>query len=222
MVLGLFGGDDHPFRALLTSLLGDGASSLLERRRFRGKPGACVSFDRPGAMPASLTLVGLGAPERFELAGLRTATALGVKAAARLGCRQIGLLLPVEGLLPEAAAAAMGEAARLGLYSDHRYRSEPDPDLRPERCTLLGLPSGAEAGLEGIDAVCAGVELARQLVASPPNRGTPEALAAEAAAIASTYGLALTVLERSDCEALGMGAYLGAVSYTHLTLPTKA
>jgi leucyl aminopeptidase len=67
-----------------------------------------------------------------------------------------------------------------------------------------------------VDAVCAGVELARQLVASPPNHGTPQALADTAAQIARDHGLALTVLERSDCETLGMGAYLGVAQGSDL------
>jgi leucyl aminopeptidase len=216
LVLGLFRGDNHPARALLLSLLGEGAAEALERRRFRGKPGECISFDRPGSLPGNLTLVGLGDPQRLDLAGLRAATAVAVRAAARQGCRHLGLLLPVEGLVPEVAAAAMAEAARLGLYSDHRWRSEREPDSRPEDLTLLGLPSGAETGLAAVDAMCAGVELARQLVASPPNYGTPQALAEAAATIAKEQGLTLKVLERSDCEALGMGAYLGVAQGSDL------
>ncbi|MFN9545890.1 MAG: leucyl aminopeptidase [Cyanobacteriota bacterium] len=216
LVLGLFRGDDHPGRALLARLLGEGAAADLERRRFHGKAGECVSFDRPGALPAGLTLVGLGEPEGLDLASLRAATATAVRAAARLGCQRLGLLLPVEGLVPLAAAAAIAEAARLGLYSDHRYRSESEPETRPRECTLLGLPSEAEAALATVDAVCAGVELARQLVASPPNHGTPQALAETAAAIARDHGLALKVLERGDCEALGMGAYLGVAQGSDL------
>jgi leucyl aminopeptidase len=229
LVVGLFHGeDDHPTRALLKELLGDGAQAELERRRFRGKPGDCLSFDRPGAEPRSLTLVGLGEPARLDLAALRTATAVAVRAAARLGCRHLGVLLPVEGLAPQAAAEAMAEAARLSLYRDHRYRSEPEPASAPDVCTLLGLPAGGEQGLRAVDAVCAGVELARQLVASPPNHGTPEALAQAAAKIADEFGLTLTVLERSDCEALGMGAYLGVAQgsdlppkFIHLTYVPK-
>ncbi|MEB3334335.1 MAG: leucyl aminopeptidase [Cyanobacteriota bacterium] len=216
LVYGLFQGEDHPGRARLTAWLGEGAAADLERRRFRGKAGECVSFDRPGAQPTTLTLVGLGTPETLDLAGLRAATARGVRATARLGCQRLALLLPVEGLAPEAAAAAMGEAARLALYSDHRFRSEPEPETRPEDCALLGLPGGAEAGLATVEPICAGVELARQLVASPPNHGTPQALAETAAAIASTYGLTLKVLERSDCAALGMGAYLGVAQGSDL------
>lgn len=216
LVLGFFRADAPPASALLTRLLGEGAAADLERRRFRGKAGECVSFDRPGAVPASLTLVGLGEPEALDLAALRMATATAVRAAARLGSQRLGLLLPVEGLVPRAAAAAMAEAARLGLYSDHRYRSESEPEVRPGEITLLGLPSGAEAGLASVDAVCAGVELARQLVASPPNHGTPAALAETAATIAREQGLTLKVLERSDCEALGMGAYLGVAQGSDL------
>jgi leucyl aminopeptidase len=216
LVMGLFLGEEHPARTLLQNLLGEGWEEALERRRFRGKPGDCVSFDRPGSQPATVVLVGLGEPARLDGASLRSATAGGVRAATRQGCKRLGLLLPVEGLAPQAAAEAMAEAARLGLYTDNRYRSESEPDTRPEDCTLLGLPSGAEEGLREVDAVCAGVELARQLVASPPNHATPQALADTAAQIARDHGLALTVLERSDCEALGMGAYLGVAQGSDL------
>jgi leucyl aminopeptidase len=216
LVLGVFRGAEHPSRALLSRLLGAGATADLERRRFHGKAGECVSFDRPGAQPATLTLVGLGEPEGLDLAALRKATASAVRAAARLGSQELGLLLPVEGLAPAAAATAMAEAARLCLYSDHRWRSEAEPEPHPSVCTLLGLPSEAEGGLAAVDAVCAGVELARQLVASPPNHGTPEALAETAATLARDHGLTLKVLERADCEALGMGAYLGVAQGSDL------
>ncbi|MFM7170189.1 MAG: leucyl aminopeptidase, partial [Cyanobium sp.] len=216
LVVGLFQAEEHPARTLVKSLLGEGWEEALERRRFRGKPGECVAFDRPGAKPVTLILVGLGEPARFDGPALRSATATAVRAAARQGCKRLGLLLPVEGLVPQVAAEAMAEAARLGLYSDHRYRSESEPETRPEEITLLGLPPGAEQGLQVVDAVCAGVELARQLVASPPNHGTPQALADTAAHIASAHGLSLTVLERSDCEALGMGAYLGVAQGSEL------
>ena len=216
LVVGLFKGENPPEHTLLVSLLGEGCGAALERRRFHGKPGECVSFDRPGAVPATLTVVGLGEPAQLDLAALRRATALAVRATARQGCQQLGVLLPVEGLVPEVAAEAMAEAARLALYSDHRFRSDPDPEPRPQACTLLGLPAGAERGLAGVEAVCAGVELARQLVAAPPNHGTPEALAQTAAHIASDHGLTLRVLERSDCEALGMGAYLGVAKGSDL------
>jgi leucyl aminopeptidase len=84
---------------------------------------------------------------------------------------------------------------------------------------LLGLGDGAAGGLAALEATCAGVELARQLVAAPPNVVTPQALADTAAEIATSFGLELKVLERADCEALGMGAYLGVARGS--SLPPK-
>jgi leucyl aminopeptidase len=198
------------------SLVGAGLSELLERRRFKGKPGESVSLQRLEARPGTVILVGLGEPAGFDGNALRTATASIARAAAAAGSRSLALALPVEGLEPGAATAAMAEAVRLSLYADHRFRSEPDPQSVPELVTLLGLPEGSEAGLRSIDGLCAGVELARQLVAAPPNVATPAALADAAASIAADYGLELKVLERSDCESLGMGAYLAVAQGSDL------
>jgi leucyl aminopeptidase len=110
----------------------------------------------------------------------------------------------------------MAESVRLGLYADQRFKSEADPHPEPARVSLLALAEGAEAGLAHVEATCAGVELARRLVAAPPNKATPQALADEAAAIASAFGLELKVLEREDCQALGMGAYLGVAQGSDL------
>jgi leucyl aminopeptidase len=217
LAVGLFSDpDDHPARAQVESLVGAGLSELLERRRFKGKPGESVSLQRLEARPGTVILVGLGEPAGFDGNALRTATANIARAAAAAGSRSLALALPVEGLEPGAATAAMAEAVRLSLYADHRFRSEPDPQSVPELVTLLGLPEGSEAALRCIDGLCAGVELARQLVAAPPNVATPAALANAAASIAADYGIELKVLERSDCEALGMGAYLAVAQGSDL------
>ena len=74
----------------------------------------------------------------------------------------------------------------------------------------------AGASLTTVAAVCSGVELARELVAAPPNVVTPQALADTAASIAASFGLELQVLERADCEALGMGSYLAVAQGSDL------
>ena len=216
LAVGLFSDPEHPARAQVANLVGAGLSELLERRRFKGKPGESVSLQRLEARPGTVILVGLGEPAGFDGNALRAATASIARAAAAAGSRSLALALPVEGLEPGAATAAMAEAVRLSLYADHRFRSEPDPKPVPELVTLLGLPEGSEAGLRSIDGLCAGVELARQLVAAPPNVAPPAALADAAATIATDHGLELKVLERSDCEALGMGAYLGVAQGSDL------
>ena len=224
LAVGLFSDDDHPGRAQLTALLGASLPAVLEQRRFRGKPGELVSLQRLEGAPATVLVVGMGEAARLDGEALRLASAALARAASEVGARSLGLALPVEGLEPQAAAAAIAEAVRLSLYRDQRFRSEAEPPRLPEEVTLLGLPAGSAAGLEAVDALCAGVELARELVAAPPNVGTPEAMAATAAQMAHDHGLELTVLERADCEALGMGAYLGvaqgsdlAPKFIHLT-----
>ena len=156
LAVGLFSDPDHPARAQLASLLGPGLGELLERRRFKGKPGESVSLQRLQERPTTVILVGLGEPAGFDGNALRAATASIARAAAAAGSRSLALALPLEGLEPGAATAAMAEAVRLSLYADHRFRSEPDPQPVPELVTLLGRPEGSEAAHRSIDGLCAG------------------------------------------------------------------
>ncbi|MFZ9952135.1 MAG: leucyl aminopeptidase, partial [Vulcanococcus sp.] len=118
------------------------------------------------------------------------------------------------------ADTAAAEAARLSLYADQRFKGEADPAPSLTSVTLLGLPTTAEAeagtAIAAAPAICSGVELARELVAAPPNVVTPQALADTAASISREFGLELKVLERIDCEALGMGSYLAVAQGSDL------
>ncbi|MEY4358682.1 MAG: hypothetical protein RLZZ631_168 [Cyanobacteriota bacterium] len=225
LVVGLFSGEaGASSREALATRFGQAVLERIEQRRFKAKPGESLSIDRLGESPSLLVLIGLGAPGEFGQEQLRSAAAAGTKAAAASGSQQVGLALPVDGLEPASAAGAMAEAVRLSLYADQRFKSEAEPRPCPSQVELLGLPDAAQAAVAGSEAVSSGVELARELVAAPPNVVTPAALADTAARIASDFGLELKVLERSDCEALGMGSYLAvaqgsdlAPKFIHLT-----
>ncbi|CAK6694098.1 leucyl aminopeptidase [Synechococcus sp. CBW1107] len=217
LAVGLFSGDaGSSTRHLLIERFGTGVADRLEQRRFKGKPGECLSIDLLGQTPSLLVLIGLGAPAGFGPEQLRGAVAAASKQAATAGARQLGLAMPVEGLAANNAAAAMAEAVRLSLFCDQRFKSEADAKPGPERIELLGLSEDAQAAVSASAAVCSGVELARELVAAPPNVVTPAALADTAAAIAADFGLELKVLERDDCEALGMGSYLAVAQGSDL------
>ena len=232
LAVGLFAETDtaaagKPEPELLSQLAARLDQSLperLEQRRFKAKPGTCLSLERLGGAPQTLILVGLGAPADFDLSGLRLACAAASQAAAAAGARHLGLAMPLAGLNIGAAARAMAEASRLALFSDQRFKGEPEPRPLPDTISLIGLADGGQMTLAAVPATCAGVELARELVAAPPNVATPQHLADTAAAIARDFGLELKVLERSDCEALGMGSYLAvaqgsdlAPKFIHLT-----
>ena len=228
LAIGLFTGStegpEHPLRRELLSAFGPELQHRREPRRFKAKPGECLSFEQLGASPACLIVVGLGDPADFDLDGLRAAAAGLAQAAAAAGATDLAVALPWEGLESDAAGRAIAEAMRLSLYSDQRFKSEAEARPLPAQVSLISLPASCGQALDGVSSTCAGVELARQLVAAPPNVATPQHLADTAAALARDHGLELRVLEREDCEALGMGAYLGvaqgsdlAPKFIHLT-----
>jgi len=183
-------------------------SDWLKQKPFSGKPGDCVSLPLLRSDCTALVLVGLGEASSVDRDRLRLAAAAAARAAQGQG-GTLGLLLPWSSNTPEEDAAAAAEAVRLALYSDERFRSKPEPSPKPDQLELLGsLPGGLSHGLEAVHPVCAGVELARELVAAPPNSVTPAELARTASHLAHEHGLELTILERSDCEERGMGSFL--------------
>ena len=217
LAVGLFSDEaGASIRAALTSRFGAAVTDQLERRQFKAKPGECLSLDLLGQSPSLLIVIGLGAAAEFGAEQLRSATAAASKTAAAAGASQLGLAMPIEGLGAEAAAGAMAEAIRLSLYADQRFKSKAEPRPCPGQVELLGLNDSAQASVASSAAICSGVELARELVAAPPNVATPAALADTAATLARSFGLELKVLERADCEALGMGSYLAVAQGSDL------
>ena len=184
-----------------------GITETLKQQEFKGKPGDQLVITPLGAGLQRLVVLGLGDTDAIDTDSLRGAAARAAKAA--IGCEgSLGLLLPWAGTDAAEAARISAEAVRLCLYKDQRFRKDADPRRIPEALDLIGLDPAAVSGFAAVNATCAGVELARELVAAPPNVVTPAALAETAAGIASDHGLELKVLERSDCEAKGMGAFL--------------
>ena len=185
----------------------DGITDALKQQEFKGKPGDQLVITPLGGGPQRLVVLGLGESDEIDTDRLRGAAARAAKAS--IGCEgNLGLHLPWTGTDATEAARICAEAVRLCLYKDQRFRKEPDPRRIPDALELIDLDPAAASGFTAVNATCAGVELARELVAAPPNVVTPAALADTAAGMARDHGLELKVLERSDCEAKGMGAFL--------------
>ncbi len=207
LAIGLYAEDPTGLIPQLEERLGLSIGPWLEQRRFRSKPGEVAALQVLKDGLDSLVLVGLGSQDKPDLESLRTAAASAAKAGLGQGTK-LGLLFPWCDHTSDAIQAA-SEAVRLSCFKDQRFRGEAEPTNGFEQVDILGpLPDKSETALAAVAPICAGVELARELVAAPPNSLTPGRMAEIAATMAEEHQLELTVLERSDCAAQGMGAYL--------------
>ena len=187
----------------------------IEESNFKAKTGELSTVDLLGKTLNKLIFVGLGAPNKILIDDFRKAAAIGARAC--FGSQgKLGVMLPWETFDPESTAIAVGEAIRLALFKDLRFRSKPDPVICPKILDLIGISDNAEKSLQKISPICAGVELARELVGSPPNSLTPTTLAETAVHIANKYGLESKVLDKEECMAKGMGAYLAVAQGSDL------
>jgi leucyl aminopeptidase len=220
IIVNLFRGVTAPGGATgaVDRALGGAISDVIAAGDFAGKSGETLMLYTRGAIPAGRVLVvGLGDAAQFDLRAARNAAATAARRARDLGVRIVATVVHgagIGGLDPAAAAAALVEGSRLGLYRFEGYRSKPPKDWKPnpERLTVLGLNqadlAAFQAGIARAEAVAAGVSLARDLVNTPANRMTPSTVAERAAAMAAETGLKVEVLGRAECKALGMGIFM--------------
>lgn len=189
-------------------------TEFIEETEFKAKPGSSAAVRVGKGAIRKVLFVGLGAQADYDLTIAREAAAAIARLAKQNAVKTLAIALPVA-QDAAATAQAIAEACHLALHVDDRFKSEKEPRLKLETVELLGLGEQPEA-LSRASAIASGVILARELVAAPANTVTPITLAETAQELAATYGLALEILEQADCEALGMGAYLGVAKASDL------
>jgi len=219
LAIGLFE-DAGELTGDLTNLdekLAGSVKELIAEEEFKGKQGSStVARVGTGSSVRKVILVGLGKKEDLKLETLRRAAAAAARLAKKQKCKTLGISLPVWNNDAAQTAQAIAEGVELALYQDNRFKSEPDDKgQQVEQVDLLEL-GGQEAAITRAHQICSGVILARQLVAAPANSVTPITMAETAVAIASEHGLQVEILEREDCEKLGMGAFLGVAQASDL------
>ena len=162
-----------------------------------------------------IVLIGLGNPEGLELDDIRNAAAIGSRES--IGSEgSLGMIFPWDIFGREKTAQAVAEAARLTRFKDLRFKSTQKKVTLPNQLDLIGITKIDDSSIERVNPICAGVELARELVAAPPNVLTPQELANQAVFIAEKYQLTSRVLEKDECESIGMGAYLAVAKGSDL------
>lgn len=203
--------------ATLNEQLAHTLSELIAETEFKGKEGSSAAARVGGGNAVrKVILIGLGKPETLTLEKLRRAAATCARLAKKERCKTLGISFPAWEADRAAGVQAIAEGVELALYQDIRFKSDQEEKgAKVEVVELLGCGDQA-AAVTKARAVASGVILARELVAAPANVVTPIALAETAQAIAQDYGLELEILEREDCERLGMGAYLGVAQASDL------
>ncbi len=188
----------------------------LDHQDFSAKSGEMACFQILKESSQKIVLVGMGTSNKLSLNELRKAVAIGARACIGTS-GSLGMLFPWDKFDLELATRATCEAARLSLFQDLRFKSnKKESPKRPEKLELIGLEKASESCLKEINATCAGVELARELVGAPPNKLTPSSLAQTALEIANQYSLQCKILSQKECEKLNMGAYLAVAKGSDL------
>ncbi len=180
--------------------------------RFTGKTGQVFeSFAERDGRIVRQALVGAGkADGEGRHAALEKA---GAALAARYLCSgEKALALDVsDGKLDAEAVAAVLTGLRLRAWRHDTYRTKlKDEQKRSlEEVVVIGAPRGTEAAWEIEQAVAAGVELTRELVAEPANVIYPESFVERVTKRLDGTGAEVSFLTEDEMRDLGMGALLG-------------
>ncbi len=164
-----------------------------------------------------LGFVGLGKAAGIDTEKVRRIAAVAQAQAAELGVAAFGLVVP-SSLLAKVAAEALGRAIAEGLHlGAYRYEPPRQQAAKPAKATECNV---ATVGFASKDqkAFARGLELgglaaeatvfARDLENAPANLCTPTTLAKAAQRLAGGR-VRVKVLDRKQCEKLGMGSFLG-------------
>ncbi len=235
IVVNLFEGVESPggSTGVVDRALGGAISSLIAGGEIKGTRGEVTVIHTigdayAGFAPDRVLVAGLGKSENFDLDGVRSVGAIVARRLRRLNVESAATVVPgrgIAGLDLEACGEALAEGAILGLYRFDKYRTTSKPkfdETRPASLTLVeddaSKVSALEAGVARAQAFAGASIAARDMVSEPANVLHPTKLAEIATDIASGGGMEIEVLERADCEALEMGAYVGVSLGSHQPL----
>jgi len=166
-------------------------------------------------------LIGLGKRSKMSPDRLRQAMGRGATSARALGLEALFVLCELEVLEKATAhdfAQTLVEGLLLGLYRFDRFKTKPSNQKPIRKCTLVTPDEkqvgDLEAGALRGQVIAEGACFVRDLCNTPSNFVTPTYLAEEARKLESQEGVQVEILERSDMERLGMGAFLAVAQGT--------
>ena len=190
-------------------------STLMKQGDFKGVLFESRLFYTQSAIPAKrVLLTGLGKRGEFNLEKWRGAASKAGQFIRNSGIKQFAFpIKKIDNLSEEELAESFVTGFLLGVYQFNEFKTlERDKIKEIEELVLLGerdeeiklISDGLITGQTISDAVY----MARDLVNGPSNQVTPTVMAEKAQQIAKDHGMEIQVLEVSQAEAMGMGAFV--------------
>ena len=190
-------------------------STLMRQGDFKGELFETRLLYTQGALPAKrVVLTGLGKKEEFDLEKWRGAASKAGQFIRNSGIKQFAI--PMEKFSNFSNAELVESfvtGLRLGVYQFNEFKTlERDKIKEIQEVVLLGEKDEEirtiAQGLTTGEIISEAVYMARDLVNGPSNQITPTVLAEKATEIARDHGMEVQVLEVSQAEAMGMGAFV--------------
>ncbi|HST01998.1 MAG TPA: leucyl aminopeptidase [Usitatibacter sp.] len=192
-------------------------SEVLKRGDHEGKAGSTLLLQKiPHVAAERVLLVGLGRERGFGEAAFRGAIAATARALKATGAADAWISLTDLDVKGRDIGWKVEQAVMLlseGAYRFDQMKSKPAAAGKALRKVALLVANRDEAAaacdaFARGQAIAAGMALAKDLGNLPGNVCTPTYLADQAVALGKSAGLKVTVLEKKDCEKLGMGSFL--------------
>ena len=195
--------------ATLDKPLADELARAIKDGDFECKGGQLLYAHRVVGVKAGRVLFAFAGDTSAK--GLRKAVAAGVAQIKGGGAKALALATGGFGGLTaahgQAVVAAVSDA--LYVYRETKPSAPAAAKLRAVSVVCDKAESAAvAAGLKLGESIAAGTNLARECANLPANLCTPSYLASVAKQLGKDHGLKVEVLDRKDCEKLGMGSFL--------------
>jgi leucyl aminopeptidase len=223
VVVGVFDNRKLSLSAELIDRASNGyISEIIRRGDMEGKLGATLLLHNVrGTLADRVLLIGLGKERDFRDKEFRQAIRSAVKLLNETGSYEAVLYLTEEKVKRREVAWRVEHAVIVAMDAVYRFeqmKSEPTEVRRPLRKLTLSVPqrsdlgAGEAAAVRGL-AIAHGMDFAKDLGNLPGNVCTPRYLAERAQELSKAYPeIKVTVLERAEIEALGMGSFLSVTS----------
>ena len=223
LILGVFSQRQlTPIASVVDKSTGGALSLILKQGDMEGRLGHTVFLHRlPGIASVRVLLVGLGEAGEWAEKNYRESVRAVLHALRSTGSSQVIFTLNTVAMKGHDEAWLVRQATQLceeSVYTYTRTKSKKSTADQKQSANPLKKVTFwtsdasqqtalARAVAEG-HALGLGVNTARELGNLPANICTPTYLAEEAQRLAKVHGMKCKILERKDCEKLGMGSFL--------------